>query len=309
MEQTYYFIVNSKARTGKGIEIWNSLEAVLKDKDISYKVYRTKHAGHAKQIANQLTSTDELRKVIIVGGDGTVNEVINGVHDFSKVSFGYVPIGSANDLAKGLGIDKEAPEIILKRILSNENPFAMDLGRTTDSEGKQTYFAISSGIGIDAEVSKAALDSKLKKVLNVFGLGAFTYKLLTIHKLFTMPHVYSEVALDDKEPVEIKKGIFVAGMNHPWEGGGVPMAPHANAFDGNISMCCVSGFSRFQAFFVLPTLLRAKHEGKKGFWHENYRKAVITMQKPMVVHADGEYLGMHNKITIECMPELMKFMY
>lgn len=309
MENTYYFIVNSKAKTGKGIEIWNSLEEILKKNDISYKVYRTEHAGHAKQIASQLTSTDNERVIIIVGGDGTVNEVINGIHDFSKITFGYIPIGSANDLAKGLGIDKEAPEVILNRILKNESPFFMDLGRTTDSKGKQTYFAISSGIGIDAEVSKAALDSKLKKFLNFFGLGALTYKLLTVHKLFTMPHVFSKVQLDNKDSVDVKKGIFVAGMNHPWEGGGVPMAPHASAFDGKISMCCVSGFSRFQAFFVLPTLLKAKHEGKKGFWIEDYTKADISMQKPMVVHADGEYLGMHDHITIECMPGLMKFMY
>lgn len=308
MLMRYSFIVNSKARTGKGIHIWNRLENILKEKNVSYDVYLTEYAGHAKILAQELTSGQNESVIVIVGGDGTVNEVLNGISDFSKVKFGYLPIGSANDLALGLGIKNIPVEDLLIQMLEGKfSSFQMDLGRATDSMGHQTYFAISSGIGIDAEVCKAALTSKLKKFLNAIKLGGLTYKLLTLHKLFTMPHVNCKITLDDKDAISIRQGIFAVGMNQPVEGGGVPMAPDAVCTDGKLTLCCVYGYSKLGAFVALPALLAGKQTGKKGFWIENFKKAEIELESEMVLHADGEYCGEHKHVTLECLPGILKF--
>ncbi len=307
MDTNYSFIVNSKARTGKGILIWNRLEEILKEKKVSYQAYLTEYAGHAKVLAQELSQKPNA-VIVIVGGDGTVNEVINGISDFSTVKFGYIPIGSANDLALGLGIKNIPPEELLIQMLEGKfSSFQMDLGCATDSNDKKTYFAISSGIGIDAEVCKAALTSKLKNFLNAIKLGGLTYKLLTLNKLFTMPHVNCKITLDQNQTVSISQGIFAVGMNQPVEGGGVPMAPKAVSTDGKLTLCCVFGYSKLGAFAALPSLLAGKQEGKKGFWIEHFTKAEIELEKEMVLHADGEYCGDHKRVTLECLPGYMKF--
>jgi len=308
MKNTYYFIVNSKARTGKGIAVWNELESILKGKNVQYKVYRTAHAGHAKELAAKITSMDEERKIIIVGGDGTVNEVLNGVRDFSKVKFGYIPIGSANDFARGLGILDVPVGELLERIFDESDGKCIDIGKVYGDDGVEKLFGISCGIGIDAEVCKAALTSKLKNILNVFHLGVLTYKLLTVHKLFTMPQVRCEIQLDGNEKKKIKKGIFACAMNTPWEGGGVPMAPKATPYDEKLSLCCVHGYSKLQAFFIFPSLLSGTHENKRGFWHDNFTRADIYFEKPMTLHYDGEYGGEHTHIVIESLPGHMQFL-
>ncbi|MCR5677996.1 MAG: diacylglycerol kinase family lipid kinase [Agathobacter sp.] len=311
MNRVYHFIVNTAARTGKGIFAWNELEEILMQRQIKYETHLTEYAGHAKTLARELSETgteSDPVYLVIVGGDGTVNEVLNGIVNFENVRFGYVPNGSANDLANGLGWFKFDAKEILNKLLDGEyHGFAMDLGCSTDESGNKNLFAISSGIGIDAEVCKAALHSKLKKFLNVIHLGGLTYKLLTIHKLFTMPHVTCYLKLDDQPEKMIQKGIFAVGMNQPVEGGGVPMAPKAVCTDGKLTLCCVYGYSRFRAFFVLPSLLAGKHEGKKGFWIESFSKATIRLESAMVLHADGEYCGEQKHVCIECLPGIMKF--
>lgn len=237
--------------------------------------------------------------LVVVGGDGTANEVINGMHHFEEILFGYIPTGSGNDLGRGLGISRE-PLLALQGIMEAKEVFPMDLGRVTDGEGNSHYFNISSGIGIDADVCRMALSSRLKKFLNFLGLGSLTYVILTIKALFTMPTTEVTASFDGGEKRKISKMIFVAGMNHPWEGGGVPMAPGANSRDGKLSVCCVYGIPRLKAFFLLPVLVQGKHEGLKGFEVVNCKSYELRLETPMVLHADGEYLGRQQVIRYEC---------
>ncbi len=87
------------------------------------------------------------------------------------------------------------------------------------------------------------------------------------------------------------KMIFTAGMNLKYEGGGVPMAPLASSRDGKVSVCTAYGIPKWKAFLMLPLLIRGRHEGKKGFFLFNAQELEILLDRPMVVHADGEYMG------------------
>lgn len=294
-----YFIVNTHSRTGKAAKIWEEVKQELKRQSVEFQAFLTEYVGHATQLATDISSQEiEVIHLVVVGGDGTFNEVLNGIVDFDKVSFGYIPTGSGNDLGRGLGI-KGSPTEILQRVLKNETERRMDLGKVTYADGHH-YFAISSGIGLDAEVCKMALDSKLKKFLNAIHLGKLTYLLLTLKALRTMPEVKVKVKLDNDEEIALERAIFAVAMNHKYEGGGIAMAPNASAFDGKLSLACVHGFSRPRALFSLGTLVSGKPEKIKGFDIYHCKSAQLTIEKPMVVHADGEYCGDREVITFSC---------
>lgn len=307
--QMYYFIVNLTSRTGKARKIWIEVERELNKRKVPYEAYITEHEGHARELADAVCTKGMAYKqehgqeekvcLVVVGGDGTANEVVNGMHHFEDIYFGYIATGSGNDLGRGLGISKD-PMVALDGILNAGEVYPMDLGLVTDEQGTSSRFTISSGIGIDADVCKAALTSKLKVFLNYLGLGSLTYVLLTVKALFTMPTTEVTATFDGTTKKKISRMIFVAGMNHPWEGGGVPMAPRANPQDGKLSVCCVYGIPRWRAFFLLPLLVKGKHEGIKGFEIIDCESYELHLKNPMVVHGDGEYLGEQTRIKYIC---------
>ncbi len=296
----YYFIVNATSRTGKAKEIWQEIKDELDRRQVEYKYYITSAKSHAMKLADEICSMEGDVRLIVVGGDGTANEVINGMHDFDRVKFGYIPTGSGNDLARGLSIHKRTPLEQLNCILESDKDIRLDLGEVITDEGNRRLYAISAGIGLDASVCKQALSSKLKTFLNKFGAGSMTYSILTVKTMFTMPLCDGTVELDDgtiKHPHNI---IFCAAMNHPWEGGGVPMAPDAVATDGLLSICCVSDIKRVKCFGSFPLLLASKHDKINGFDIYNCKSAKITLEDKMVVHADGEYCGEVKSVEFRC---------
>ena len=125
----YYFIVNLTSRTGKTKKSWRQIKEELNRREIPYKAYLSQYAGHVTELAKMICNKeDEDICLIVVGGDGTVNEVINGMEHFEKVRFGYIPTGSGNDLGRGLGIEANKPLEALNRILDAKGEFAIDLG-------------------------------------------------------------------------------------------------------------------------------------------------------------------------------------
>lgn len=296
----YYFIVNVKSRTGKAQQIWEELEQELIHKQVEYEAYITEYEGHGRKLAQEICSQPGQIQLIVVGGDGTANEVIDGMHDFDRISFGYIPTGSGNDLARGLKITG-TPSEVLHHILSSDKIMEVDLGRVSH-DGGERLFAISAGLGVDADVCKQALTSKLKKFLNKLHLGQLTYVLLTIKTLFTMPLTDAHLEFDDGTTKDLKGTIFVAAMIHACEGGGVPMAPQASAQDGLLSVCCVHGIRRGVCLFYLPVLCMGKHEKLHGFDVINCRSFHITLEDPMIVHADGEFCGELQNMKFECLP-------
>ncbi len=328
-----YFIVNPTSRSGKCLDIWKQVRAYLRKNNVEYKAFETKHEGHATELARKLCKLplDEVT-IVTIGGDGTINEVLNGITDFDKVRFGVIPAGSGNDFARGLSISKD---VLLQAdvIINSKTTENIDLGRVTwwgaentrsnhsdDNNDKNAdieqraccavkksrIFAISAGVGLDAIVCKKALTSRLKKFLNKLKLGKLTYIILTVQTLFSMDTAEAKVSFDGEEEKSFSKLIFAAAMNFRAEGGGVPMAPRADAKDGLLSVCVVNGIPKWRTFFCLPLLVIAKHEKLKGFSVVNCRKCQITLDKPVVLHEDGEYCADVSRVTMECLPERLR---
>lgn len=307
-----YFIVNETSRSGKTRQIWKDIQQSLIKADVSYEYMITQGRNHATKLASEISQRPEDNIcIVVIGGDGTMNEVINGIADFDKVRFGIIPTGSGNDFGGGLDLPK-SPEENLQRIISSykagEDSYrAVDIGLVRWGQNQKKLFGISSGIGLDAIVCKKALSSKLKKVLNKLGLGSLTYVLLTIITLFSMKTADFEISYDNNKST-LKKTIFAAAMNLRAEGGGVPMAPDATPYDGKLSISSASGIPKWITFLCLPFLVAGKHTHIKGFNLVSCREAVIHSSQKMTLHADGEYVADVTDLTFGVYPQKLRLM-
>ena len=303
-----HFIVNKHSRSGIGANVWEGVETYLKANDIEYREYVTEYRAHAMELAKEICELpDEDIRLVVLGGDGTINEVINGMKNFDKVRFGVIPTGSGNDFARGLGI-KGTPVENLERILNAKEDFVIDLGQVTwNGCKKPRKFAISSGVGMDAIVCERVEVSPLKKILNKLHLGKLTYVLITIHTLFSMTTTTMTAKIDGKGK-RFKKMIFAAAMNFRAEGGGVPMSPKADAQDGLLSICHCYGIPKCLTFFLLPLLVAAKHEGIKGMDIIDCKKEEFHLDIPMTLHTDGEVVDHVTDVKFENLPGILRMM-
>lgn len=303
-----YFIVNHTSATGKCRNVLKKVIASLSEKGTEYKLYRTEYKGHASEIAEKLSKLpDEKVTIIVIGGDGTINEVLNGITDFEKVRLGIIPAGSGNDFARGIKVDTDINELVDKLINNHlsDNTRRVDLGRVCFEDNGSRLFGISSGVGMDAIVCKKVTGSRIKKLLNKLHLGKLSYIFMTVYTLFSMET--TDITVDfGKKKKTINDVIYFVGMNLRAEGGGVPMAPDALPDDGVLSFSSAAGIPKWRTFLCLPILVMAKQKWLKGFDIYPADYAVIETAKPMILHADGEYLGQFAKIKYECLPGMLK---
>lgn len=298
-----YFIVNKSSRTGEAEETWLKIEEYLNNNGIAFEVHFTGGAGDATKFAKEATSTGEDVLLFVMGGDGTLNEALNGIEDFEKTYYVPVPSGSANDFVKGIGLKGTALEIV-DRALNSDYTRMLDIGEVS-YEGGSRRFGVSAGIGVDAYVCYQANDSKLKKVLNKLHLGQATYGLLTVGDIFSMPLSNGTITADGNT-IEVKNIIFTAAMNCPAEGGGIPMVPYATAASGTLSAFVAHDIPRIKCFGVLPILVAGKHENVKGFDFINFMDMSVKLEEEMCVHADGEHIGFLKSVDFKCFPCILR---
>lgn len=298
----YYFIVNEHSGSGNARLLWYKIQVMLRDSQVDYKAWKTEYAGHATRLAQHISKFPEEKiYMVVVGGDGTVSEVLNGIDSFDKVYLGVIPTGSGNDFIHGIGIPRDTKEAF-EVLISSEGEATIDLGRVIFDDGRSKIFGISSGIGMDAYICKKVHDSKLKKMMNFFNRGDAVYLLKTIQTLMTLKTVRVCVQFDEEEERVFEKGVFLAAMNVRTEGGGLPVAPMASINDGNISVCVGYGVRRWKLFYILAKLVKGKHVGRKEFFIRDCKRVSVYYDSPVELHIDGEPMGAHSHIQMECIP-------
>ncbi|MGN1147837.1 MAG: diacylglycerol/lipid kinase family protein [Lachnospiraceae bacterium] len=307
----YHIIVNPASRSGRGRHIWKEIiEPALSDKDISYKVYFSEKPGDVVKLARIITAPfadtgDNMMdacRLIILGGDGTVNEALQGISSCCRVIIGYIPTGSSNDLARDVGVPKNPLEA-LERILSIDDN--ADIVRPMDrgivkTQNAERSFAVSTGLGFDAAVCEEAMNSKIKDTLNRLKLGKLTYLGIAIKQLFAARKVSCDLYLDDKEPIHIKKLLFIASMTHRFEGGGFKFCPTADYTDGIFDLCVVGNLPKLIILLALPTAFFGKHFLFPGIDHYRARHIRIKTSAPLWLHTDGEVHEKSDDLEISC---------
>lgn len=312
--ETYYFIVNGNAGVGRKKSIWKHvLKPELIRRGVHFHQYECSYPGHGTKIASQIMAehTSQLM-LIVVGGDGTFNEVLNGITDFERVTVSYIPAGSANDLGYALGISSD-PLRALTQILDGGRIYRMDIGKTTfHRDGTSRYFAISSGIGLDAEVCRHSGRGRLKVLLNRIHLGKMIYMLNTVRLVLAYPATDGKLvfANENGELTErrVHRLLFLAGMNQPYEGGHLAMAAGAKSDDGRLSFAMAHDLSNVKALFSLALLALKLHERIPGYEVVDARVCHVMLKDNLEVHTDGETFGGQWDITIECLPKKLQLL-
>lgn len=293
----YAFIVNPNSKSGLGRSIWNrQIEPALKKQGIPYRIFFTKYRLHAAEISRKITEGKECRTIIVLGGDGTINEVVDGITDLSKVTLGYIPTGSSNDFARSLRLPTD-PLQALSNILSPARYLSANIGILTYN-GRKRRFAVSSGMGFDAGICHEAMVSPLKPRLNKLGLGKLTYVGIALRQILTLTPGQITVTLDGTRKIKFPKAYFATAMNQPYEGGGFRFCPGADCKDGFLDVIVISGLSKWKILALLPTAYKGWHTRFRGVYIYRCRKMEITSGSPLPVHTDGEPVFCQTQVSM-----------
>ena len=320
----YYFICNPASRSGRGIEVWNNVEAYLKEKEIPYEILFSEAVGHVRELVKKLciehAEDEEVVNVIILGGDGTLDEALQGITDFDRINIGYIPTGSGNDFARYCDFGDDAI-YNLKKILRVEEPKLIDIGKLEylDDTGvrssiagedvpKTHWFDVSCGIGFDAAICERVLESKAKKVLNNLKLGSLVYLFNALKILFVDKTPNAKLILEDKEEIDLKKIRFVVGMNTCYEGGGYKFSPEAVPDDGYLDVCQISNISSLGALMLIPRASKGNHVGNKHVGVYHVKSFEVKADIPLWVHTDGEVYTKSAHIRVSVEPARLRFL-
>lgn len=288
-----YFVINPQAKNGYCRKVWLEVERELISRKLSYMAFFTEYGGHAKEIAQSLVKKagDEEIVVVAVGGDGTLNEVMNGVANHNNVILGCIPGGSGNDFSRGFGIPKQpldALELILRKI--NRKATFIDIGKISVQQESKVYFINNMGVGFDALISKEANRSKLKQTLNRFSLGSLVYAFLLLKKLFTYKCTDLQLKIDG-QTYSFDSTWFVTVSNQPYYGGGMKISPDAVPNDGLLNITVVHKLSKIKLLLVFITVFWGGHVSFKEVKSLKGKSITIHSSEPLFSHADGELIG------------------
>ena len=307
----YHVLINPTSKSGRGIKLWKILEPIFTERDIKYKMMYSEYPGHIVKIVAKLTDPLEgygRINLIVVGGDGTMNEVLQGIIDFDNIRIGYIPTGSSNDFARALKYPKD-PVRQLESIFDCEEPYPVDIGLLTyldavdDSGNPVTInrrFDVSCGIGFDAAVCEEAMHTDgIKGMLNKLKLGKLTYLAIALKHLLVRTGVSVTYTIDSQEPVKLSHFLFIAVMQNKYEGGGFMFCPEADCTDGLLDLCVVSVDSRAKVLLGIPLAFKGRHTMIKGIECKRASKVRIRTSGPLWVHTDGEVHRKSKDFTVE----------
>ena len=242
---------------------------------------------------------DGARKIVVVGGDGSVHEAINGLQRAGKdCALGLVPSGTGNDFAKACGITldwEQATRSLVQRITSGAPVRKIDIGRVNDR-----YFANGLGIGFDAKVTRVARSYR-------WNIGDLVYLLAILRCL------YDGVATPDMnirdEHINLSGPLTLATVcNGPWVGGMFHIAPGADNADGKMDLLIAKPVSRMRILTLLPLLMRGKHMQEPEIIHHLVSKLTVTSATPIESHLDGEVQPLQSQFDIEVLPAALNLL-
>jgi YegS/Rv2252/BmrU family lipid kinase len=306
MDLRYKIVVNPTSGAGNGAKLMPVVSEWLKNNKIDFDMQATEYPWHAAKITQEAVEQG-FDVIVSMGGDGTANEVINGILLSQKiglpaVKMGIIPVGRGNDFAFSMKMPLTYQEGC--EALVNPSMKKIDIGYVKGGlypDGR--YFGNGIGIGFDAVVGFQAV--KYKKL---GGFPSYIFGVLeTIFLYFKGPRLRLVM---DQETLEVNP-LMVSIMNGIRMGGGFMMAPDSKQDDGKFDICLVNELSRIATILLVPKFF----SGKQGehpavtFYHPS-RISVSTLKGSIPAHADGETLCTKgDALEIELLPQALEILY
>ncbi len=280
-------IVNPAGGRGRTLEVLPSLVEELEALGVEHEVRRTAAPGEATNLAEEAGS-DGFTHAVAVGGDGTVHEVVNGLVDADDgVGLGVVPSGSGNDLARTLGIPRDAAAAA--RVFAEGRSVPLDVGRLGPR-----VFANGFGLGLDGAVAHR-YESQVR----------FTGGLGYLVAAFREALGFDAFPLEVETPSGVREGptLLAGACNGPTQGGDFRIAPGADPSDGLLDVYAVEELGVLRRLWNLPRVRRGVHEDLPEFHREQVPWVTFRTGAPVPAHMDGEVLQLRpGSYRVEVVP-------
>ena len=269
----FHIVINPTAGKGRAGNIQAQVARQLTESNIPHRFHFTQNRQEATDIVRRLTAglTEDI-DIVAMGGDGTLNEVLNGIEDPSKVRLGLIPCGSGNDFAAVAGIPQDVGAAV--DVLINCTPKYTDYMQCGNIRGINAI-----GTGIDVDILRRRAKAKILK-------GSLCYLVSLIASALTFKGcIFSEETSTGAIP---HRAFIACAGNGKRLGGGITLCPDATIDDGLLDLVIVDNLKLVQlpgAFLKLMTGKILKHP------HTVFRRSrstVITSNNPMPIQIDGE---------------------
>lgn len=272
-------ILNPNADLGNGIKYLEPIQKALQPLE-GVDFVLTQGTGHARKLAEEAIR-EGYDTLIAAGGDGTINEIVNGMMaaGAEDVKLGIIPLGTGNDFAHALGISKDVKTAVAT-IIEGRTRMA-DIALVEDDKGRRQYFANNMGAGFDANVViRTAAITKLhgfpKYLAGVLTALARDFRPINLH-----------VRYDDEEVADQKVFFLYMGIG-PRGGGGFLLTPDATHDDDLVDSCTTSTLGRFKALTLINSARKGTHIHTPYVTMRKNKQIVIHSDDPMPVQVDGE---------------------
>jgi YegS/Rv2252/BmrU family lipid kinase len=294
----YLVILNPTAASGNAGRMAPKIYTELKTHGLDFDLVLTERPWHAAELASE-ASRKGYDCVVAAGGDGTINEVINGMmrqkptgHD--DICLGVLPVGGGNDFAFGMGLPTDFKAGL--ETLVNGTCRPIDIGRITGGLYPQgRFFGNGVGIGYDAKVSFSIQRSSLRGFL-----GYLVASLVTLFFEFTPPTV--EIEMSQKTITQ--PSMMVSIMNGRRMGGGFIMTPTAQPNDGTFDLCIAKKVRKDVILRLIPRFMAGNQAGHPAIhFEQSDRVRVKAIEGTLPVHADGETITREGQeVSIDLIP-------
>lgn len=289
----WYFIVNPIAGNGRGHKSWQKIQFWLKQANISFDFGISNYPQHSTQLANEAVLKG-YRYIAAVGGDGTINEVINGIFaqqnvPTNSITFAVIPVGTGNDWIKTHKIPNHLKKAI--QLLIQPKVIQHDVGKVTyhniDSlEQEQRFFINVAGLAYDAFVTRAT-----KKRPKYGGNSKLYYLYLILRCITQFKATPATISFNGKE---ISFPFFNITIGQcQYNGGGTTVVPHADPEDGLFALSLFKDVKAWEVVAKAPQFYTGTIVKHKEAVTAQAKEIKITAPKetPAYVEVDGEWLG------------------
>jgi YegS/Rv2252/BmrU family lipid kinase len=279
-------IINPAAGAGRTAKKLPQILGLLKSIGLRFEHDLTEAPGHAIELARSAAKKG-YELVVSIGGDGTINEIVNGLHDADSirdVMLGIISTGSGNDYIRTVGVPHHYKEAC--QCLTNPRKLVVDLGvveYTSNGQLLKRLFVNFAGLGFDSEVVRAT--TKRFKALG--SLPSYLLGLLTTFLFYKN----REVSLELDGQAEKRKVCVILMGNGKYGGGGMLATPHADPADGLLDVLIIDDLSKPDLLWSLPRVYRGTHLTHPKVTVKRAREIDIHPAQQMFVQADGEILG------------------
>jgi len=305
-QKEWLVIVNPNAGNGKGKKDWDRISALLNEKDFPFTVKFTERKGHAIILTLE-GITAGFRKIITVGGDGTLNEVVNGVFSNTEcptndISLALIPVGTGNDWGRMFGIPLDYEKAI--KIIRDNKLMLHDVGMVSIYDGiekKNRYFINIAGLGFESVVVRR---TNIQKDKGRGGKTVYFYNLLM--SLLSYKNTKAEIVIDGEKTIADVFSINVG--NGRYCGGGMRQTPNALPDDGFLDVTIINGMGKFEIIRNLKILYDGtilNHPKIDGYRCKNIK---VSSDSVLYTEADGESLG-HTPVEFSIIPASINIVY